>query len=90
MKLNLGCKFSFFPPALIKTFPDDELPGREKINLWLKEQPLFVFNSCVCLLSPELGLQQRPGGCSGAAHTKDPLWLLALSFCQFFGVQFEA
>lgn len=56
MKLNLGCKFSFFPPALIRTFPGDELPGREKINLWLEEQPLFVFNSCVCLLSAELGL----------------------------------
>lgn len=89
MKLNLGCKFTF------------SLQHSSKLCCWWiawqgENQSVAEGNSpCFCL-TPGTCLpavtkiwiaepQPCAGRSSGAAHTKDPLWLLSLSLSPVFG-----
>lgn len=75
---------SLFPSSTHQNFADDELAGREKINL-----KVFCLTLGTCLSAVTkiwiLEPQHCPGRSSGAALTKDPLWVVSGSFANFLG-----
>lgn len=85
MKLNLGCKFTF------------SLQHSSKLCWWWiawqgenqsvaeGSSPCFCLTPGTCLSAVTKIWIAEPQHCAGAAHTKDPLWLLSLSLSQLFG-----